>query len=247
MSSSRHALTIWLWCAIAVLAPLHALCEVLPVAFHPRGEDTIVLEGILSAPDGPAPLPAVVLCHPDPRYSGTMNSYVITAIDGALQQAGFATLRFNLRGVGGSTGSFDSGVGEVRDCLGALDFVRAHEGIDPDRVGLIGYSFGSWVGLQACVADGAVPVCGCLSFPVPQGEDLRGHPYFADINFPCLLLTGTEDTISDLPTIRRLVATYRAGRYCRGEPLRGADHFLRSDQHLQAAAERMARLMGERL
>lgn len=247
MISSRHALTIALWCGIAVLAPLQARCEVLAVTFHPRGEDTIVLDGIMSTPGGSTPLPAVVLCHPDPRYGGAMNSYVITAIDDALQQAGFATLRFNLRGVGRSTGSFDDGIGEVRDCLGALDFVRAQDGIDPARVGLIGYSFGSWVGLQACVADGNVPVCGCLSFPVPQGEDLSGHPYFADIDFPCLLLTGTEDTISDLPTVRRLVATYRAGRYCRVEALRGVDHFFRSDEHLQAAAARMARLMGEKL
>ncbi len=247
MSSSRHTLSIALWCGIAVLAPLHARCEVLPVTFHPRGEDTIVLDGIMSAPGAPTPLPAVVLCHPDPRYGGTMNSYVITAIDDALQQAGYATLRFNLRGVGRSTGSFDEGIGEVKDCLGALDFLRGQEGIDGARVGLIGYSFGSWVGLQACVVDGAVPVCGCLSFPVPAGEDPGGHPYFGDIDFPCLLLTGTEDTISDLPTVRRLVATYRAGRYCRVEPLRGADHFFRSAEHLQAAAERMARLMGEKL
>ena len=247
MASSRHALTIWLWCGIAVLAPLHARCDVLPVTFHPRGEDTIVLEGIMSTPGEPTPLPAVVLCHPDPRYGGTMGSYVITAIEDALQQAGLATLRFNLRGVGRSTGSFDGGVGEVRDCLGALDSLRAQEGIDPDRVGLIGYSFGAWVGLQACVADGDVPVCGCLSFPVPQGENLAGHPYFGDIDFPCLLLTGTEDTISDLATVRRLIATSRVGRYCRVEPLRGADHFFRSQDDLDAAARRMARLMGEKL
>lgn len=247
MASSRPALLLWLWCGIAVLAPLHASCEALPVVFHPRGEDTISLEGVFALPEGRAPLSAVVLCHPDPRYGGTMDSYVITAIDEALQQAGFATLRFNLRGVGASTGSFDGGIGEVRDCLGALDFLRAQDGIDPARVGLIGYSFGSWVGLQACAADGDMPVCGCLSFPIPKGEELGGHPYFGSVDFPCLFLTGTEDTISDLATVRRLVATHRAGRYCRVEPLRGADHFFRSQDDLDAAARRMVRLMGEKL
>ncbi len=247
MSSSRRVSALALCCSLCLLAPLHALSGPLPVTFHPRGDDAISLEGVLALPERRAPLSAVVLCHPDPRYGGTMDSYVITAIDEALQQAGFATLRVNLRGVGRSTGSFDGGVGEVKDCLGALDFLRAQDGIDPDRVGLIGYSFGSWVGLQACVADGDVPVCGCLSFPVPVGENLAGHPYFADIDFPCLLLTGTEDTISDLATVRRLVATHRAGRYCRVEPLRGADHFFRSQDDLDAAARRMARLMGEKL
>ncbi len=246
MSSPRFPAAA-LCCGVALLMPLTGLRGSVHVSFHPRDDEGIRLEGVLTLPEGPTPLPAVVLCHPDPRYGGTMDSYVILAIDDALQRAGFATLRFNLRGVGASTGSFDGGIGEVRDCLGALDFLRGQEDIDGARVGLIGYSFGAWVGLQACVVDGAVPVCGCLSFPVPQGENLAGHLYFADVDFPCLLLTGTEDTISDLPTVRRLVATYRAGRYCRVEPLGGADHFFRSAEHLQAAAERMARLMVEKL
>jgi alpha/beta superfamily hydrolase len=39
---------------------------------------------------------------------------------------GFATLRFNFRGVGRSQGEFDSGIGELADAATALDWLQAH-------------------------------------------------------------------------------------------------------------------------
>ncbi len=38
---------------------------------------------------------------------------------------GFATLRFNFRGVGRSQGSFDNGIGELSDAAAALDWVQS--------------------------------------------------------------------------------------------------------------------------
>jgi alpha/beta superfamily hydrolase len=132
-----------------------------PVAFHPRGDESITLQGRLRIPPGDGPFAAVVICHPDPRYGGSMDAPVPRALEAALSRAGYATLAFNLRGVGESTGKFDNGKGEVRDCLGALDFLHAQPASDPKRLCLAGYSYGSWVGLQACVQYGS---------PLPSGE-----------------------------------------------------------------------------
>ncbi len=71
---------------------------------------------------------AIVLCHPHPQYGGNLHDAVVETLDGAARRHGFATLKFNFRGVGDSTGHFDNGVGEVDDLLSALAWLR-------DRVG----------------------------------------------------------------------------------------------------------------
>lgn len=217
-----------------VLAVAHTACaQEAPVRFAPRGEAAISLEGFLQVPAQGRPVPGVVLCHPDPRYGGTLGSIVVEALQREFSRAGWATLRFNFRGVGGSGGHFDGGVGERRDCMGALDLLRSMPGVDALRVGLIGYSFGSWVGLQACVDDGHVAACGCVAFPVPENEDPNRHPYLAKLTCPTLFITGTRDTISCLATIRALLERYRPAATCVVRPLEGGDHFFGDPALLQ--------------
>ncbi len=61
------------------------------------------LEGILEwpGPEGDARVTAgVVVAHPHPLYGGTMAQPVVYRIAQACRQQGFASLRFNFRGVG---------------------------------------------------------------------------------------------------------------------------------------------------
>ena len=221
---------------ILALSGVQAAGSEKPLTFHPRGDDAIHLQGLLHAPSGAGEFfPGVVICHPDPRYGGSLSSHVVTAVQGACSEMGWATLRFNFRGVDRSGGVFDDGKGELADCLGALDALRSTPRVDPARVALVGYSFGSWVGLRAAVSDGHVPACVCLSFPVPAEEDIARHGYFADIRCPVLLLTGTEDSISWLPTIEAIVAGNQRSDYCRVVALEGADHFYSNPADLAAA------------
>ena len=89
----------------------------------------------------PSTTRAIVICHPHPQYGGSMHDAVVDTVDGVARRHGFATLRFNFRGVGASTGRFDNGVGEVDDLLAALTWLRDRSGTLP--VWLAGYSFGS--------------------------------------------------------------------------------------------------------
>ncbi|NSW54794.1 MAG: alpha/beta fold hydrolase [Armatimonadetes bacterium] len=205
------------------------------VSFPSRGEDGVILSGRLHVPAGATGCPGVVLVHPDPRFGGSMDVAVTVGLQEAFEASGFATLRFNLRGVGASTGKFDNGEGEMRDCLGALDFLRKVQGVDPRCIALAGYSFGSWVGLRACVVDRKVRGCACLAFPVPEGEDPERHPYFREIKFPALFVTGTADPISDLGAIRRIIARHEAGERCTVTELAGADHFFWQQEQLGQA------------
>jgi alpha/beta superfamily hydrolase len=91
---------------------------------------------------------AMVVLHPHPQYGGSMENNVVVAAVRAGQACGFVTLRFNFRGVCGSEGKYDDGMGEQDDVAAALHYLRA--GQSAKTAVLVGYSFGACVGLALC-------------------------------------------------------------------------------------------------
>jgi len=112
----------------------------------------LTLEGHLTLLSGATQ--AAVICHPHPQYGGDMDNSVVGAIETGLQRAGFATLRFNFRGVGRSTGLYGSGAGEQDDTHAAVTYLRQHSGVT--AVTAAGFSFGAMVALRAGAASPAV-------------------------------------------------------------------------------------------
>src|SRR5512139_3138057 len=107
---------------------------------------------------------AAVVCHPHPVYGGTMDNRVVYRAAKSAAAAGFAALRFNFRGAGSSTGSFDQGIGEKDDVAAALDWL---EGRYPGRfMALGGYSFGAWVGFQIGCEDRRIRALLGLGLPL---------------------------------------------------------------------------------
>lgn len=96
---------------------------------------------------------AVVLCHPHPRYGGSMVTPVIMRVEQAFQEAGYTTLAFNFRGVGGSEGVYGEGHAEAADVTGALEFLEETLGGVPPVQVVAGYSFGSMVGGRVAATD----------------------------------------------------------------------------------------------
>ena len=62
-----------------------------------------------------------LILHPHPKAGGHMNHPVSVQLYHLFMKRGFATLRFNFRGVGRSQGEFDAGIGELADAATALD------------------------------------------------------------------------------------------------------------------------------
>ncbi|HLA82429.1 MAG TPA: hypothetical protein VJP78_12555, partial [Thermoleophilia bacterium] len=82
------------------------------------------LEGVLEWP-GEGPIRGgVVVAHPHPLHGGTMSQPVVYRCAQASRDRGFATLRFNFRGVGGSEGAY-SGRDEYRDVEAASAYLRS--------------------------------------------------------------------------------------------------------------------------
>ena len=86
------------------------------------------LEALLEEPEGLDPHTAAVVCHPHPLYGGTMHNKVVYRIARAFEDAAFAVLRFNFRGVGYSAGEHDHGEGEQDDLRAAMKFTCLRPG-----------------------------------------------------------------------------------------------------------------------
>src|SRR5689334_24128040 len=89
------------------------------------------LEGILKPEEeGTLPKYVSVICHPHPLGGGTMHNKVVFKVAQALQSVNIPALRFNFRGVGHSSGTYDEGRGEMEDVRFALEFLsRRYPGI----------------------------------------------------------------------------------------------------------------------
>src|SRR5271170_1631653 len=68
-----------------------------------------------------------------------------------LSDFGYVTLRFDMRGCGKSEGEFGRVIclEQVEDLGNALTFLATHPAVDPDRIGVIGSSFGGAVAVYA--------------------------------------------------------------------------------------------------
>jgi len=90
---------------------------------------------------------AAVVCHPHPLFGGTLHNKVVHILARSLRLGGAATLRFNFRGVGGSEGRHDEGVGETADTLAAVAWARRRWPSVP--LLLAGFSFGAAIAIRA--------------------------------------------------------------------------------------------------
>jgi uncharacterized protein len=99
---------------------------------------------------------AVVLCHPHPLHQGSMLTPVIMTAEQAFQEAGWTTLAFNFRGVGGSEGRHGQGRDEVADVEGGLTYLAEQLGDSIGLQAICGFSFGSYVGGVVAARDSRV-------------------------------------------------------------------------------------------
>ena len=65
-----------------------------------------------------------LVAHPHPLMGGTMDNKVAQTMARSFNQLGYVSVRPNFRGVGGSVGVHDDGVGELDDLLHITDWMR---------------------------------------------------------------------------------------------------------------------------
>jgi alpha/beta superfamily hydrolase len=208
--------------------------------FPSAGSSAISLEGILHTVDDEGPWPAAVVCHPHPLGGGNMYNAVVSALARSLAARGVMALRFNFRGVGRSGGQHDYGRGERADVRGALDWLLAQPGVDAQRVSLVGYSFGAWVGLAQAQVEARVSAVAAVgltawhydaefarthSIPDLGTERWQAEPDFLrSFNRPKLLVTGEFDSFAPPHLLGKLADRLPPPKAL--HVVRGTDHFL---------------------
>lgn len=159
----------------------------------------------------------LVVCHPHPLYGGSMFNNVVDALCDAALQEGLAALRFNFRGVGGSTGTHDNGTAEQEDVLAALQ--RAAAEPEGALVGLAGYSFGASMATRAAARAAKPPRALILvSPPLPAVN----RTSFGDGSASRLLITGDHDRVCPAPELEALATQIEPAAAC--VIIDGADH-----------------------
>ena len=108
------------------------------------------IESLIERPPNAVAGIIAVCCHPHPLYGGTMQNKVVHTLARAAQDQGVPSLRFNFRGVGGSGGIHDNGVGESDDAAAVADWCRRELGAE--KLWALGFSFGSYVALRLAAA-----------------------------------------------------------------------------------------------
>jgi hypothetical protein len=107
----------------------------------------VTLAGTLLTPGDETPAPAVIIIPgsgPATR-NGSWNMY--RSIGEYLVERGIAVLLYDKRGVGGSTGDWESETFDERaqDVAAMVTFLQSHDEIDSDRIGLVGHSQGAYI------------------------------------------------------------------------------------------------------
>ncbi len=135
----------------------------------------VTLAGTLTVPEAGGPFPAVALL----TGSGAQNRdeeifgfKIFRVIADHLTRQGIAVLRYDDRGVGGSTGSIARSTTEdfSRDAGAALAFLRGRQEIDGARVGLVGHSEGAAAAAMAAAGPDGPAFLVLLAGPGLPGE-----------------------------------------------------------------------------
>ena len=185
--------------------------------------DGVTLEARVAVPASPKA--GLVACHPHPLYGGDMDNPVVVRVTEVCGALGFATLRFNFRGVGRSTGTHGEGRAETRDVEAALAYLRGALG--PARpLALAGYSFGAVVASRVATA-GSSPAGGlaALALIAPPLARTGEEPFAGLASFaaPLLIAAGSQDEYGPRPMLDALAQRLPRATLA---IIEGANHFF---------------------
>ena len=154
-----------------------------------------------------------------------MHNKVVYHAMKVFSEFGLPVLRFNFRGVGLSEGEFDHGRGELEDARAALNWLTEKTKLP---ILLAGFSFGSFIGMQAACDDESVQ--GVIGLGVPYRAEGRSYSYefLEDCGKPKLFISGTEDQFGPMDAVEPMLEA--AADPKKIVWIEGAEHFFQGTE-----------------
>ncbi|MBK7860007.1 MAG: alpha/beta fold hydrolase [Archangiaceae bacterium] len=169
----------WLERGAAAVKPAEAAAgdgfREVPASFE---NGPVHLAGTLTLPDPAVSLPAVAVLvtgsGPQDRNEEIFGFKLFEELAHTLARAGIATLRYDDRGVGASTGDFFAATtwDFSTDAEAAIAFLRTRPEVDRARIGIIGHSEGGLVGPMVAARDPKVAFVVLLAGPGQSSDAL---------------------------------------------------------------------------
>jgi pimeloyl-ACP methyl ester carboxylesterase len=134
------------------------------------------LAATLTVPRGAGPFPAAVLLAgsgPLDRDEADGGHKPFFVLADHLTRKGIAVLRYDKRGIGKSTGSYDDATTAdfASDAEAALAFLQTRKGINPRKIGIIGHSEGGIIASMISSRSANVDWIAVLAGPATKGEE----------------------------------------------------------------------------
>jgi len=135
------------------------------------------LAGTLSLPNGEGGFPAIVLISGtghNTRDEDVWGHKVFLVLADTLARNGFAVLRYDKRGVGGSSGNYDAAttVDFTSDAEAAVAWLKTQSHIDARRIGVLGHSEGGIIAPAVAASDKGVSFVVMIAGPCIRGDKL---------------------------------------------------------------------------
>lgn len=182
------------------------------------------LEAILKEP-GAERRGIAAVCHPHPLGGGTMHNKVVFRAAAGLVDAGLATLRFNFRGVGGSTGKHNEIEGGKEDVRDVLDYISTN--FAGEDLTLAGFSFGARTGLEVGIDDERVSRLISIGTPVDKYGDFE---FLTRLRKPILFVHGDQDEFGSIESLEKLFSEVKKKTDAELVIFENCGHFF--DEHL---------------
>ncbi len=195
--------------------------------------DGLKLEGVLSYDENVLNPPMILLCPPHPHLGGDMENNVITALGSVLAENGFATLRFNYSGVGGSESKLgniaeiyeywetilnnDDCSDAIVDATSAINYLESTVGTK--KTFIVGYSFGAIVAMMLSVENSNVMAFASISTPFGRFDT----SFLSDCKKPKLFICADNDFASSLEEVEKGVLRISEPKIL--DIMRDCDHF----------------------
>ncbi len=159
------------------MPPFHYPTEELSIPIKMSDGSVIQIAGTLSLPSGTGPFPCLILITgsgPQDRDETILGHKPFAIIADTLAKLGWATFRYDERGVAASTGYFSTATSAdfASDVAVIFSYLQKHSKLNPKKIGLLGHSEGSMVASIVAAVNHEVWAVLSLAGPGVRGLDL---------------------------------------------------------------------------